>query len=310
MEAAIEIKNVSKIFKQFPKKVTALSDINLVIKKGDIFGFLGPNGAGKTTLIKIIIGMLHPNAGEVNIMGIPAKEKSAKLKMGYLPERPYYHDFLTGQEFLEFHGALLSMTSAQLEKRIPEVLEMVGLSKGRNQNLREFSKGMLQRIGLAQALLHDPDVLVLDEPMSGLDPIGRKEVRDLIRRVAASGKTVFFSTHIVGDVEVICSNVGFINQGKLTSIENLNEALNRSIKSFEIKFTATDAAIEALQKKYDIHKVFDGWIFEINAEKSAQEDLEKKINHVIKEIYSEKGVLKSVTPRKGNLEELYFEVSK
>jgi len=197
------------------KKVTALNDLSIEVKKGEVFGFLGPNGAGKTTTLKILMGLIYPTSGKAWIMGKELGDISVKHKVGFLPEQPYFYEYLTAEEFLDFYGRLFGMPKAERVKRIRELLEAVGLTDARTRQLRRFSKGMLQRVGIAQALINDPELVVLDEPMSGLDPIGRKEVRDIILNLRDRGKTIFFSTHILPDVEVICDSVCILVGGEL-----------------------------------------------------------------------------------------------
>ncbi|MBI3558172.1 MAG: ABC transporter ATP-binding protein, partial [Deltaproteobacteria bacterium] len=228
----IQIENVSKHYSTNPLKSSlALDNISLSVARGDVFGFLGPNGAGKTSLIKILVGIMNADTGTARIAGMDSRTRTAKLRLGYLPERPYFHDFLTSAEFLRFHGRLVGMNDDAIDARIPVLLDKVNLKRARDQRLRTFSKGMLQRIGLAQSMLHDPEVLILDEPMSGLDPVGRREVRDLITEISMTGKTIFFSTHIIHDVEVICSSVGFIDKGKLKGLGNIETLLGKTVKS-------------------------------------------------------------------------------
>jgi ABC-2 type transport system ATP-binding protein len=308
MTSAIQVNGLSKTFRVMSKRVQALQDINLSVATGEIFGFLGPNGAGKTTLIKILMGMLHHDAGEVLIAGKSPFDRQAKRILGYFPERPYLHDFLTGEEFLRFHGRLMAMEGALLSQRITEVLGLVDMERGRNLELRKYSKGMLQRIGLAQALLHDPEVLILDEPMSGLDPVGRREVRELILRVSKLGKTVFFSTHIVSDIEAICTNVGFINKGRLRAIPDLSAALGRTLKSMEVEFQLPEATLKRLPQCSGARAAVDGWVKDFPVDPGTPlETVRSQVDELVGVILKEKGVLKAVIPRKSNLEELFFE---
>jgi ABC-2 type transport system ATP-binding protein len=175
----------------------ALSGLSLTVERGEIFGFLGPNGAGKTTTLKILLGLVRATSGTAMLLGKPAGDVETRRKVGFLPESPYFYDYLTAEEFLGFYGQLAGLARAHIPSRISSLLELVGLVDARSRQLRKFSKGMLQRIGLAQALIHDPELVILDEPMTGLDPVGRKQVRDLILSLRDRGKTVFFSTHIL-----------------------------------------------------------------------------------------------------------------
>jgi len=201
--------------------------VSFDVQARSIFGFLGPNGAGKTTLIHLITGVRRPISGRVLFRGVSTQDPRARLHIGYLPERPYFHEHLTGEGFLRYFGALSGLSSAQIELKIPQVLESVGMARARKLELRAFSKGMLQRIGIAQAILHDPELLVLDEPMSGLDPVGRKEIRELILRLAAEGRTVFFSSHVIPDVEAICDQVAVIEKGTIRACGPISGFLDR-----------------------------------------------------------------------------------
>jgi ABC-2 type transport system ATP-binding protein len=219
--AAIEILNLEKTYqigfwRKRPKQ--ALYPLNLQVEQGEIFGFLGPNGAGKTTTLKILMGLVFPTSGTARILGMELDDPRMKAQIGFLPEQPYFYDYLTGRELLEYYGQLSGVPSKELSRKALEVLDEVGLKDAGNLQLRKFSKGMLQRIGIAQAILHEPKVLFLDEPMSGLDPMGRREVRDLIEQLKHQGKTIFFSTHILSDAEALCDRVGIIHLGKLRGV--------------------------------------------------------------------------------------------
>src|SRR6059036_3518665 len=200
------------------QRVVALDRLNLEVHQGEIFGFLGHNGAGKTTTIKLLLGLLAPTAGQAWILDRPIEDVTIKEQVGFLPEAPYFYEYLTAGEFLTFYGQLFGLGGAPLTKKVEQLLEMVALTDAHRLQLRKFSKGMLQRIGLAQALINDPALVVLDEPMSGLDPIGRRDVRDIILRLKDEGKTIFFSTHILPDVEMICDRVGILVKGQLRAV--------------------------------------------------------------------------------------------
>lgn len=226
----IKISGVSHTYRVgfWLKRVQVLSNIHLEIGikgKGSVTGFLGANGAGKTTLIQLIMGLRNPTAGTIEVDGIPSREKEARAKIGYLPERPYFYEHLSSEGILKYFGSLSGLSSHEIEEKIPVVLERVGLTHARKLELKRFSKGMLQRIGIAQAILHDPSLLVLDEPMSGLDPLGRKEMRELIIDLASSGKTVFFSSHVIPDVESICDSVVLIQKGKIVGSGRVSDLL-------------------------------------------------------------------------------------
>ncbi|MEM1368351.1 MAG: ABC transporter ATP-binding protein [Cyanobacteria bacterium P01_H01_bin.15] len=209
------------------KKLITLQNCSLTIHRGETFGLLGPNGAGKTTLLKILLGIARPSTGQGTVLGKPFGDRKTKEHLGYLPENAYYPDRLTAWEYLSFIGGLFQMPRSQLDKRIPELLDMVGLaqSAATNKQMRQYSKGMLQRVGLAQAIINDPDIVFLDEPMSGLDPLGRYLVREIIRSLQTQGKTIFFNSHILGDVETICDRIAILSKGKLLCSGSLTELL-------------------------------------------------------------------------------------
>src|SRR3989442_852984 len=219
--AAIEILGLEKTYtvgfwRKKPKR--ALRPLHLKVEEGEIFGFLGPNGAGKTTTLKLLMGLVFPTAGSARILGMEVNDPRMKAQIGFLPEQPYFYDYLTARELLEYYGQLSGVESKQTSHKVDEVLQKVGLPDVGGVQLRKFSKGMLQRVGIAQAILHDPKVVFFDEPMSGLDPMGRREVRDLMERLKHEGKTVFFSTHILSDAEALCDHVAIINKGELQGV--------------------------------------------------------------------------------------------
>jgi ABC-2 type transport system ATP-binding protein len=218
---AIDIFGLEKVYKVgFWRKRSkrALWPLDLSIEEGEIFGFLGPNGAGKTTTLKLLMGLVSPSSGSARILEMELDDPQMKAQIGFLPEQPYFYDHLTARELLRYYGQLSGIVAKQVSRKVDAALEQVQLSDSANIQLRKYSKGMLQRVGIAQAILHDPRVVFLDEPMSGLDPMGRREVRSLIEDLKARGKTVFFSTHILSDAEALCDRVGIIHQGKLRGV--------------------------------------------------------------------------------------------
>ncbi len=196
----------------------ALKPLHLSVEEGEIFGFLGPNGAGKTTTLKMLMGLVYPTAGSAKILGMDINDQRMKAQIGFLPEQPYFYDYLTAGELLNYYAQLSGVAPKERERKVREVLERVGLPDVIKVQLRKFSKGMLQRVGIAQAILHDPRIVFFDEPMSGLDPMGRREVRDLMEELKHEGKTVFFSTHILSDAEALCDRVAIIHLGELRSV--------------------------------------------------------------------------------------------
>ena len=228
-EAIVEVKDLHKTFRIgfFRKKVEAVRGVSFEVRRGEIFGLLGPNGAGKTTSIKSLLSLVFPTRGEVKLFGKSSGDPDAMRRLGYLPENPYVYQYLKPLEFLDLCGRLVGMGATERAQRGQAMLERVGLADAADRPIGKFSKGMTQRIGLAQALLHDPELLILDEPMSGLDPIGRKEVRELIQEQREKGKTLLFTSHILSDVEVLCDRVAIMNHGVITASGKLDELLEK-----------------------------------------------------------------------------------
>lgn len=215
----VDIQDLGKVYPPQvgqPAKV-ALQGATLQVSEGETFGLLGPNGAGKTTLQKILLGLIRPTSGKAMVLGSTPDDTRTRARIGYLPENPYFYTYLTGKEFLEFCGGLFGLGGKELQDRVAKLLERVGMTQAANTQLRKYSKGMLQRIGVAQALVNDPEIVFLDEPMSGLDPVGRHQLREIILDLKREGKTIFFNTHILSDVELLCDRVGILNQGKLVA---------------------------------------------------------------------------------------------
>jgi ABC-2 type transport system ATP-binding protein len=221
MTPAIETQNLTKDYPHgflHLKKKTSLEDLTMQVEDGEVFGFLGPNGAGKSTTIKLLMGIIFPTAGSARILGKPVGDVAMHRDIGYLPEQPYFYDYLTAAEVLDYFARFHNFTATERKERVQKMLKKVGLETAGKIQLRKYSKGMLQRVGLAQAILHDPKLVVLDEPMSGLDPVGRREVRDIILELKNNGKTILFSTHILSDAEMLCDRVGVIAGGKLRGV--------------------------------------------------------------------------------------------
>ena len=217
-----------------PRPYIALDGLDLQVAQGEVFGFLGPNGAGKTTTLKLLMQLIFPTSGRAEILGRPVGDVAVRRRIGYLPENPFFYDNLTAEELLTYFASLFGYRGAERTARVSRMLDDVRIGGERRFQLRKYSKGMLQRVGLAQALLNDPDVVFLDEPMSGLDPIGRREVRDIILRLRDRGTTVFFSSHILGDAETLCSRVAIVAQGKLVASGTVSEMVPFRVRGWEL----------------------------------------------------------------------------
>jgi ABC-2 type transport system ATP-binding protein len=307
MTTIIEIENLTKDYETGfwkKKKIRALEDLTLSVESGQIFGFLGGNGAGKTTTIKILMRLLFPTAGTARILGSDISDFKMHAKIGYCPENPYFYDYLTAHELMDYFGELFGFDSMHRKRRTAELLSRVRLEeKDWNKQLRKFSKGMLQRVALAQALINEPEIVFLDEPMSGLDPIGRREVRELIAELRESGTTVFMSTHILSDIEALCDNVAILRGGKLAATGNLDELLTQSgeIQSFEINVKGV--AAESLAG--EIAQIAGASISSKPNGANIQISEEKDIEKVLEITRNAGGKLVSVQPVKQSLEELF-----
>jgi ABC-2 type transport system ATP-binding protein len=236
VDPAIDVRDLRKVFRTplRRKKVEALRGVSFTVQRGHIFGFIGPNGAGKTTTIRTLMGLIRPTSGSAKVFGHAIPSRAARFKVGFLPEAPYFYDYLTVGELLDLAGRLFGLPGPARRKRADELIAKVGLDRARSQPLKKFSKGMLQRAGLAQALMNDPELVVLDEPTSGLDPIGRKEVRDLIIELRDAGKTVFFSSHILTDIEAIADQVAIVARGQLQSQGTPAELIKRTVLGIDV----------------------------------------------------------------------------
>lgn len=303
MTTVLTIKDLHKSFNIgfIPKKRKILKGISLSVEQGEIFGYLGPNGAGKTTTIKCILGLILPQKGKIEIFGNPHLALKAKEKIGYLPENPYFYDLLTASEFLDFYSQLYVMDKNKKEKKIKNLLQLVGLEQSADLQLRKFSRGMMQRIGMAQALLNDPSLVFLDEPLGGLDPVGRKEIRDIIARLKEEGKTVFLCSHILQDIEMICDRVAIIVNGKIINQGALQDLISEKTHFTEVVFSGVDPReFESLAERLSdqsgrtLLKVFE----------------EKNIEKVLELIQSKKGKIHSLIPRTETLEDLFVEAVK
>ena len=264
---AIRIENLSKIYRQGlrQQKVLAVNDLNLTVSEGEIFGFLGPNGAGKSTTIKILCDLIRPTGGRATIKGRDVRQQEARRLMGYLPENPSYYAFLSGWELLTFQGTVHGVSKDKIRERGMVLLETLDLTEAAHRPLRTYSKGMIQRMGIAVSLIHNPLVVIFDEPMSGLDPVGRKLVKDLMLRLRAQGKTIFFSTHILHDVEIICDRIGIITKGELKFSGDLTEVISDSFSSYEVVFRNPEPQqVQSLQQeKYSLRTYEDRMELEV-----------------------------------------------
>ncbi len=241
-DVQLSVRELRKTFDPglFERPVEVLKGLSFEVLRGEIFGFLGPNGAGKTTTIKAITGLVQPDGGDITVCGRPHNELETKRRIGFMPENPYFYNHLTGREFLRFYSELLGLARPLIDVRIGEILGLVSMAEAADRPMRTFSKGMLQRMALAQALLGEPDLLILDEPMSGLDPVGRRDVRDIILAQRDRGTTVFFSSHIIPDVETICDRVAIVVDGTVRASGAVRDLVAREVEAYEVTFVGVE----------------------------------------------------------------------
>jgi ABC-2 type transport system ATP-binding protein len=304
-DTVIQINNLTKDYETGflkKKKVRALDDLTLEVRGGQIFGFLGGNGAGKTTTIKILMSLLFPTSGTARILGQDISDVAMHRSIGYCPENPYFYDYLTARELMNYFGEIFGLDAATRKQRTEDLLNRVGLDeKSWDRQLRKFSKGMLQRVGLAQSLINEPEIVFLDEPMSGLDPTGRREIRELIAGLRDRGMTVFMSTHILSDVEALCDEVAILRKGKLAATGRLDDLLASQAENqvFEVNFRGigADALSAKLGEGYEMSNTPRGVSVRLNDEKT--------IDSVLSAARVAGGSLISVTPVKQSLEELF-----
>jgi len=297
---AIETAGLGKAYRD----VTAVRELNLVVPQGSVFGFLGPNGAGKTTTIMMLLGNIRPTTGRALLLGKPIGDVPTRRRVGFLPEKFQFHDFLTATEFLNLHGKLAGMSGAERARRVPEALERVGLAERSRSKLREFSKGMQQRVGLAQAILHDPDLIILDEPTSALDPIGRRDVRDIVNALRAEGKTVLLNSHLLSEIEMTCDQVAIIKRGQVAAQGTMDELLAfTSTVEVEVRDMndAAFAAVRQVTSKLKFERVpvtqFTAWV-------RSEEDIPELARALV-----ENGVkLVALVPKRETLEQLFVRI--
>jgi len=300
---AIEARALHKVFRTgfWMRPVEAVKGVDLTVKAGEIFGFIGPNGAGKTTTIKVLTGLVMPTSGEAWLNGLPVSDPSSRAKLGFLPEGTFFHDYLDAREFLDFHGALLGIPRDVRRERIPKLLERVGLAHAADRQIRRYSKGMRQRVGLAQALIGEPDIVILDEPMGGLDPLGRKDVRDLILSLRDEGKTVFFSSHILEDAEVICDQIALILSGEVRKQGYLEELLGQEVVGSELVVEAISESLYHELENRARRAVVQGsrFLFEFDGETDGEKALDR--------VRESGGRVRSFVPKRKSLEDLLLE---
>jgi ABC-2 type transport system ATP-binding protein len=305
-EAVIEIEGLTKDYEVGflkKRKIRALDHLTLEVGRGEIFGFLGPNGAGKTTTLKLLTGLIYPTEGTARILGQAIDNVATRASIGYLPENPYFYDYLSGRELLEYTAALFGIPKRNARARTDELLDLVGLERDRaDRQLRKYSKGMLQRVGIAQALVNDPEIVFMDEPMSGLDPIGRREIRDLLLSLRAKNKTIFFSSHILSDVEALCDRAAILSRGRLLRSGTVQELAGAQDSALELiaigvdsdtlrKFSASMPSLDsATVTPNGVHLVLNS---------------ETEVDEALAAIRRSGGKLVSINPRRRSLEDIF-----
>jgi ABC-2 type transport system ATP-binding protein len=298
-EVVLRADDLAKTFRLgfFRKRIEAVKQASFEVRRGEIFGYLGPNGSGKTTTLKMLMGLVFPSRGRAEVLGQPVPDRQAKRRLGYLPESPYFYDYLTPEEFLDLVGALFDVKRAERRIRADRLIERVGLSSARGRPLRKFSKGMLQRIGIAQALMGEPELVVLDEPMTGLDPIGRKEIRDLMLDLKREGRTVLYSTHILPDVEMTCDRVAMIFAGRIRSVGPLSELLTARLLSTEVCLRPGAAGLPELPAGARKSENPDGLVIDLPADAD--------VDAFLRAVLAAGARVHSLTPRRESLEDLF-----
>jgi ABC-2 type transport system ATP-binding protein len=280
----------------------ALDRLTLAVEAGEVFGFLGPNGAGKTTTLKLLMQLVYPTSGGAELLGRPVGDISAKRRIGYLPEQPYFYDHLTAEELLTYFAGLFGYGPQERRARVKRMLDEVGIGAERRLQLRKFSKGMLQRVGIAQALINDPELVIFDEPMSGLDPLGRRDVRSLILRLRDRGCTVFFSSHVLSDAEALCSRVAILARGRLVTEGRLTDILTFQLRGWELVVAhLSQSAAEALERRATrVVRISDGRY-------SIELPLDPPPDRVLAELAAEGAAIVSLNPLRETLEDFFVE---
>jgi ABC-2 type transport system ATP-binding protein len=282
----------------FRKRVEAVRGVSFEVRRGETFGLLGPNGAGKTTSIKAILRLIYPDAGKIALFG-EELSLASRSRIGYLPENPYVYQYLRAPEFLDLCGRLMGLRRAERRRRSEQMIELVGLAHAVDRPIGRFSKGMMQRIGLAQALLHDPELLILDEPMSGLDPVGRKQVRDIILAQRRAGKTLIFTSHVLSDVEMLCDRIAIIHRGEVVARGTLDELLRREVRRVRIQLTGVSEALRASLVERGLSLREHDGITHVTIEG------DQGVNPLLGEVIREGAVVVEVEPERETLEDLF-----
>jgi ABC-2 type transport system ATP-binding protein len=300
-EAVLQVERLGKVFRKpfSGKRVVAVDAVDFTVKRGQIFGFLGPNGAGKTTTIKMLTGLIFPTSGRASVFGQAIPSPDAMQSVGFLPENPYVYPFLTPREFVSMCGRLSGMSGVKLATRVENVIERVGMGHAIDRAVRALSKGMLQRVGLAAALVHEPELLILDEPMSGLDPVGRKDVRDIIVEEKKRGRTVFFSTHILNDVETLCDQVCILRRGKVVVSGGLGELLDAEARGSEITLSPASPELKDALIALGLapRELAGSLIVDVPSDEKSREVLLKALDL--------KATVESLTPKRETLESIF-----